>query len=414
MAKATTRRTNTRWIWIAAFVAIVLIFYGVHLATRTRLPVRVAVAARGNLETKKSTNGKVEPQQIFEAYAPFPGVVKALYVHEGDRVTQGKLLVSMDDSDARSRVATALAALKTAQASYGATMQGGTQEERLSLNGQLQRAVIDRDQAQHDLAALQKLEATGAASQSEVSAAQERLAADNSSLQVLQQRKTERYDAADLARAKASLADAQAAYAAAQQTESQANVRAPFPGTVYSVPVSQTEFVQQGGRLISMADMSKLQVRAYFDEPEIGSLRIGQPILIQWDALPGKLWHGHIIRVPSTIVNYNITRNVGEVLASIDDPDSRLLPETNVRVTVTVADLANVLTIPREALHIEDGANYVYTVRDGKLNRVPVNIDNLNLTEVQILSGLHEGDTVALGTTNGQPLGAGLPVEVVK
>jgi HlyD family secretion protein len=413
MAKATARRRNTAWIWITVSLAIVIIFYGVHLATRTRLPVRAAVVSRSNLETRTPTTGKVEPQHNFEAHAPFPGIVKTLYVHEGEQVPQGKLLLSMDDSDARSRVATALAALKTAQAAYGATMQGGTQEERLTLNGELQKAIIDRDQAQHDLDALQKLEATGAASPGEVSSAKERLATDNSSLQVLQQRKTGRYDAAEISRAKASLADAQAGYDAALQIESQANVRAPFAGTVYSLPVSRTEFVQQGSRLLSLTDMSKLQVRAYFDEPDIGRLQVGQPITILWDARPGQVWHGHIMRVPSTIVNYG-TRNVGEVLVSIDDPDGRLLPDTNVRVTVTVANLSNVLTIPREALHIEEGTNYVYRIRNGQLERVPVQVGNFNLADQQILSGLKEGDTVALGTTNGQPLGAGLPVEIEK
>ncbi|MBT9329782.1 efflux RND transporter periplasmic adaptor subunit [Paracidobacterium acidisoli] len=413
MARAKARRINTAWIWLISAVAILIIFYAVHLATRSHLPILTAVASRNNLETQTSTNGKVEPQVNFEAHAPFPGVIKTLYVHEGEQVAKGKLLLSMDDTDARSRVATALAALRTAEVGYQSTVQGGTQEERLSLNGDLEKARIDRDQAQQDVQALQKLQLTGAASASEVNAAKERLAADNSSLQVLQQRKSNRYDPADLARAKASLDDAQAAYAAAQEQVNQANVRAPFAGTVYSLPVSGTEFAQQGSLLLSLADLAKLQVRAYFDEPEIGRLKVGQPIVIHWDARPTRVWHGHVLRVPSTIITYG-TRNVGEVLVSIDDADGLLLPNTNVRVTVTVASLADVLTIPREALHIEQGSTYVYRIDNGKLNRIPVNVGTLNLTEVQITSGLKEGDIVALSTTNGQPLGDGLPVEVVK
>jgi HlyD family secretion protein len=413
MARTTSgSRKRTAWLWITTAVAILIIFYAVHLATRSKLPVLASTVVRNNLETRTSTNGKVEPQFNYEAHAPFPGVIRALYVHEGEQVPKGKLLLSMDDTTARSQVAAALAALRTAQAAYDATLNGGTQQERQSLNGELQKAVIDRDQAQQDLQALQKLQATGAASPSEVSSAQERLAADNSSLQVLQQRKSNPYGTPDIERAKADLANAQQAYAAAQQVVSQANVRAPFAGTVYSLPVSNTEFAQGGSLLLSMADLSKLQVRAYFDEPEIGSLKVGQPVVIVWDALPKAFWHGHVMRVPSTIITYG-TRNVGEVLISIDDPDGKLLPDTNVRVTVTIANLANVLTIPREALHIEQGSTYVYRIRNGILDRVPVVVGNLNLTEVQITSGLKEGDVVARETTNGQPLGDGLPVEVV-
>jgi HlyD family secretion protein len=385
------------------------------LETRTRVPVRTAVVVRGELKKTIPTNGKVEPQPQanFEAHAPFAGLIKALYAHEGQKVSQGTLLVSMDDIDARARLATALAALKTAQGSYNTLLQGGTQEEQISLNGELSKAQIDRDQAQHDLAALRQLQLTGAASASEVAAAQERLDSDNASLAVLQQRKTQRYGASDLSRTKAAVADAQAGYAAAQQVVNQANVRAPFTGTVYLIPVSRTEYVQQGDLLLEMADLTKMQVRAYFDEPEIGSLHVGQSVTIQWDAQPLKTWHGHIARVPSTIITYT-TRNVGEVLVTIDDAHDDLLPNTNVRVTALVANQPDALNIPREALHTENGRSYVYRVQHGVLQRTPIVVGNINLTQVGIVSGLKEGDVVALGSTNGQPIGDGVPIQEVK
>jgi HlyD family secretion protein len=318
----------------------------------------------------------------------------------------------MDDTDARSHLATARAALRGAEANWQSAQQGGTAEERLSLQGELQKATIDRDQAQHDLEALQKLEASGAASPSEVNAAKQRLDADNSSIQNLQQRQSSRYNTAELAHAKANLDDAQAAYQAAQEALNQAVVHAPFAGTVYSLPVSRTEYVQQGERLLSMADLNKLQVLAYFDEPEIGNLALGQPATIVWDARPDQKWHGKVLRLPSTIITYG-TRNVGEVLVSVDDADGALLPDTNVRVTITTANESNVLTVPRDALHIEQGASYVYLVENGSLRRVPVTVGKLNLVSVQIISGLKSGDTVALNSTNGQPLTDGAPVRIV-
>lgn len=377
--------------------------------------MRTAVAERSDLRKTIPTNGKVEPQPQanFEAHAPFAGLIKALYVHEGQKVSKGTLLLSMDDTYARTRLASALAALKSAQDTYNATVQGGTQEEQLSLNGELSKAQIDRDQAQHDLEALRKLQSTGAASASEVAAAQERLDVDNASLAVLTQKKTQRYDAADLSRAKAELADAEAGYAAAQQVENEANVHAPFAGTVYLIPVSRTEYVQQGDLLLQMADLSKMQVRAYFDEPEIGDLHEGQPVTIEWDAKPLKTWHGHIARVPSTIITYT-TRNVGEVLVTIDDADDDLLPNTNVRVAALVADEQNVLNVPRDALHTENGKPYVFLVKGDTLHRTSIGVGAINLTQVEIKSGLKEGDVVALNSTNGQPIGDGVPIVEVK
>jgi HlyD family secretion protein len=408
-------RSNTAWIWILTVVGLIVVFYGVHLLTRGKLPIRVAAATVGPLTKTVASNGKVqpEPQVNFEAHAPYPGIVSAMYVHAGERVAAGQLLLAMDDTEARARAASAFAALKGAEDAWQAAQHGGTQEERLSLAGELDKAKIDRDQAQRDLDALQRLETSGAASPSEVSAAQERLAADTSSIQVLEQRQTDRYDTADLAHAKATLDEAQTAYQAAEDALQHAIVHAPFAGTVYSLPVARTEYVNQGDLLLSMADLRQLQVLAYFDEPEIGDLAVGQPATIVWDARPSQIWHGHILRLPSTIITYT-TRNVGEVLLSIDDADGNLLPDTNVRVTITVADESNVLTVPRDALFPEGGSTYVYRVEGNMLHRIPVTVGNLNLVAVQIVRGLKAGDVVALTTTNGQPLSAGVPVKIMQ
>jgi len=381
--------------------------------TRGSLPIRVAEATVANLTSTVATNGKVEPQLNDEAHAPFAGIIQTLNVHEGEKVHAGQLLLAMDDSEAKARLATAEAALKGAQFSYQTAKSGGTQEERNSLKGEIEKAQIDQNVAQQNLAALVKLQSSGAASASEISAAQTRLAADTSSLQVLQQRLTDRYGNDYVAHAAATLDQAEEADKAARDALNQAIVHAPFSGTVYSLPVSRTEYVNQGDRLLSIADLSKLQVRGYFDEPEIGKLQIGQPVTIVWDARPSETWHGHISRLPSTIITYG-TRNVGEVVIAIDDADDALLPDTNVRVTVTVANVSNVLLVPRDALHIEQGSPFVYRKEGNSLHRVRVTIGVLNLTEVQITSGLKAGDIVALGTTNAQPLSDGVPVKVVQ
>ena len=159
------------------------------------------------------------------------------------------------------------------------------------------------------------------------------------------------------------------------------------------------------------ADLHHLRVRAYFDEPEIGRLAVGQSIQIKWDAKPELSWQGHIIRIPSTIITYG-TRNVGEVLVQIEDADGELLPDTNVTVTVTTEREANALTIPRDALHPEGGKTYVYKVVGDQLVRTPVVTGTPSLTQAPILSGLKEGDWVATGTTNGVPLQEGIPIQV--
>lgn len=414
MTEAARQKINRRLLWIGAVLVLFLVFYGVRAATRQRLTLRAAEVTRGDLVSQISTNGKVEPQVNFEAHSPFSGTVKALEVHEGDKVPKGKLLLQMDDTEARARLASAVAALKGAQASYDAMLRGGTQEERLSVTSDLNKTKTARDQAVRDLAALEQLQKTGSASENEVSAAKQRLDAANASVTTIEQRQGSRYSTADLDHGRASLADAQAAYVAAEEVINQSNVRAPFAGTVYSLPVSRTEFVDQGKLLLQMADLTKIQVRAYFDEPELGKLAVGQPIKIIWDAKAGHVWHGHIARIPSTIINYNGTRNVGEVLVAVDDSEGSLLPNTNVTVTVTTQNEKNVLTIPREALHTENGKSFVFVVRDEKLHRTPVVLGTINLTQVGIVGGLNEHDVVALSSTNGQPLIDDAPSRIVQ
>lgn len=395
------------WAITAAVVLLAVIL--ARYMTRSVVTVRMAAAGPGELISTVSTNGKVEPIHNFAAYSPRQGTVRAVYVHEGQKVAAGTLLLTLDDSQASSDVASARAAERGAQAQLQALKQGGTRSQQIALAGNIAKTRAARDQAAATLATLQRLQKQGAASASEVANAQQTLAAENSSLQTLLQQQSKSYAPIDLEHAEANLANAKAAYSSSLDVLNRENVRAPFAGTVYSVLVRPTDFVQAGDRLLQMANLREMQIRAYFDEPEIGKLKIGQPVTIVWEAEPGRVWHGHVMRTPTTIVGYG-TRNVGEALISVDDANEELLPNTNVTITVTLLDLHNVLLIPREALKLDDDGNYVYQVVNGHLRRTPVKIGSLNLTEVQILSGLSQGDIVALSAPDGSPLRAGLAV----
>ncbi len=155
----------------------------------------------------------------------------------------------------------------------------------------------------------------------------------------------DRYGTVDLSAQRAQVAQAQANLAAAQSGFANVDVHAPFAGTVYSLPVAQYDFVQAGQPLINVADLNRLQIRAYFDEPEIGKLSFGQPVIITWEAKPNMVWHGHVEQAPTTVITYG-TRNVGECLITVDDARGDLLPNTNVTVKVTTAEHKNVLSVP--------------------------------------------------------------------
>lgn len=406
-------RNNSYLIWSALLILVVAIVFTVRRLTRERVGIRTATVTFQNLDSSTSTNGKVEPIHEYQAHAAFPGVVQKLYVGVGDKVVAGTLLAKMDDSEIKARLAASALSISSARVGLNTTEENGSQEERVALANDISRAKMQQQQAASDLAALKQLQQKGAASAGEVASAQQRLDTATSSLDGMTARTKNRFSPAEIDRAKQQLVNAQADQAAAQNSYAGANIHSPISGTVYSVPVSEYDYVPAGEDLIDIADLNLIQIRAYFDEPEIGKLAEGQPVKIVWDAKPLKTWHGHIEQVPTTVIAYG-TRNVGECLITVDDARGDLLPNTNVTVTVTTSQHNNVLSIPREALHTNGAQNYVFRIVKNKLVRTQVQIDAVNLTRVEIKSGLKENDVVALSATSNRDLTDGMLVKPVE
>ena len=401
----------------------ILILLIIKFFSKDIVEIRVSEVTRQNLVSSVSTNGKVEPIDEFPAHAAVPGVVEKLYVSLGQKVKAGDLIVRMSDSGASARIAAATASLRSAEVAAHDMQQGGTQDERIAMAGDLSRAQLQQKQAASDVESLRQLQQKGAASAAEVAAAEQRLLSANSTLHSLQQRSTERYSSGERDRAQAQIADAKAALDSARAGYDQTNIRSPISGSVYSLPVSEYDFVAAGEDLMDIADLNRIQVRAYFDEPEIGALSPGQAVKIVWDAKPDRVWHGHIELAPTTVIAYG-TRSVGECIITVDDARGDLLPNTNVNVTVTTKQLFNAVSIPRQALHIEGGSTFVYRVIGGKLVSTPVQFGAVNLTRVtsagrsgdwvEITSGLTEKDIVALTATNNRDLTNGLAIKIVE
>lgn len=375
--------------------------------------VRVTTVERGPIRSLISTNGKVEPLENFEAHSPAPTTVKRLLVKEGDHVHKGQLLLQLDDADLSSQAARAQAQIKAAQADESDLSTGGTREEVITLEAQLIKARTARDDAQRNLDAYRRLQQQGAASPAEVQQAQETLQRADADVTLLEQKKKDRYSQPEAARVEAQGTEAQAAYAAAEDALRKSSVRAPFDGVVYSVPVKQGAFVQTGDLLLQVGNLSRMLVRTFVDEPDIGRLAVGQKVEVTWDALPGRIWNGSVSTVPST-VKLRGSRNVGEVTCAVDNHDLRLLPNVNVGVSVIVAEDRDVLTLQREAVRNDDSKPYVYQIMDGRLARHEVEVSLQNLTKVEITGGLEEHAQVVLSSADAKPLIDGARVKAVQ
>ena len=403
------RRRLLTVIVIAA--AAVLLFSGWMRLRNVVSPVRADQVTRQTIASVISTNGKVEPIRNFAAHAPAPAVVKNVYVQAGDRVKAGQFLLQLDDADARAQAAKALSQVRAAEADLQAAQSGGSHQEVLTTRADLQKAQAERDDAQRSLAAVEHLQQSGAAAPAEVEAAQSRLTKANADVQLLQSR-LKGSSSPEMAKAEANLTQARAAYSAAHDLLNNLNIRAPFAGTVYQVPVRASAYVNGGEVLLQMANLEKVQVHAFVDEPEIGRLALGEKVEITWDAIPERVWAGTVTRLPASVATVG-TRTVGETITDIDNSDHKLLPDVNVNVNIVTAQQDNALTVAREAVHDLNGKRYVYKIVNHKLQAQEVQIGISSLTHVQIIQGLSDGEQIALGSLNGAPLRNGMEVKVV-
>lgn len=402
-------RPSRRW-WITALPVLAA---AIVLASVWRrddpVPVRTAVVEQTAIRSVISTNGKIEPVNNFEAHAPAATSVHRVLVREGDSVKKGQLLLVLDDADARAQAARAQTLMKAAQADLSAVERGGNQEEVLNLDAQFVKARTDRDSAQRNLDALKRLEQQGAASAGEVREAENGLARTDAQLTLLQQKQTKRYSKPEVARVEAQRADAQATYDAVQDVVAKSNVHAPFDGIVYSLAAKQGGFVAAGDLLLQVADLRKVRVRAFVDEPDVARLAQGNPIEISWDAIPGRVWQARVSEIPSTVKLHG-ARNVGETTCIVDNKDLKLLPNVNVGVTVVTAAHDSVLVVPREAVRTDDTKPYVLLVVGHELKRRDVETSLSNLTQVEVTRGLSARDVIAINSSNGKPIGDGTQV----
>jgi HlyD family secretion protein len=155
------------------------------------------------------------------------------------------------------------------------------------------------------------------------------------------------------------------------------------------------DHVNRGDLLARIGEVDRIRVRVFVDEPDLGRVAEGQPVLLTWDGLPGRQWQGEVERLPAEVKELG-SRTVGEVHCAVENPQHELLPNMNLNVEIITQSKDEVLTLPREAVVSEASARYVYRMVDGTLERQTVRTGILNPTRAEIVEGLEEGVEVAL------------------
>ncbi len=420
------RRLRNRIVIFLVLAAIVA-FALVRLSGRQPVAKISAVApVRENLVSSISSNGKVEPIAPFVVRAQLDTFVEKVSVVEGQAVKKGRLLLELNVKDATAQLADARSKLLRAEDDLRAATAGGRSDEAAKTEGQLAAALALRDRLQRNHDSLERLIAQQAATKDELAANDLELAKANAQVRQLTAAKQEFEHDVKLDANQKSLQVEQlrSAVAALGEKVRDGRIVAPADGTLYSLgrtaeglPLKAGDYVKVGDLLAEMADLHRVRVRAFIDEPELGGLEPGEPVRITWDALPNRTWMGKTQVIPKQVVPRG-ARSVGELLCEVNNDKLELLPNINVNVRINSRERINVLTVPRGAVEAQGGQRFVFVVLRnalgvGKatLEKREIHVGIADATNYEVLGGLQEGEMVAL--PGDVDLKDGMPVKIV-
>ncbi len=407
-------------------IVIFLVLAAAAVIVLVRLTGRQPVAkisavtpVRENLVSSISSNGKVEPIAPFVVRAQLDTFVEKIGVVEGQSVKKGQLLLELNVKDAAAQLAEARSKLLRAEDDLRAARAGGRSDEAAKTEGQLAAAVALRDRLQRNHDSLERLIAQQAATKDELAANDLDLAKANAQVKQLTAAKQEFEHGVKLDANRTTLQVEQLRSEVAALEEKVRDVRivAPAAGTLYSLPAKAGVYVRVGELLAEMADLHKIRVRAFIDEPELGGLEPGEPVRITWDALVNRTWMGKTQVIPKQVVARG-ARSVGELLCEVNNDKLELLPNINVNVRINSRERINVLTVPRGAVEAQGGQRFVFVVLRnalgvGKatLEKREIRVGIADATNYEVLGGLQEGEMVAL--PGDVDLKDGMPVKIV-
>lgn len=390
---------NAKRKWIILGLAVVLgLVVLVLLAERTPPPaVEIVSVTREDLTAAITSNGKVEPIAPTTARAQFATFVTEVNATEGQAVHKGQFILSLDAADMRAQLSHAKADLLAAETDLQNAKTGGPPDEVAQLRGNLENAQTEVANLERTQKNLEQLLARQAATQDEVAQNQVALATARANLQTLQNKSAALAQRSSVNAESAGLRvkQAQDQVAALSEKVRSATVTATMDGTLYSLPVRKGDFVKVGDVLAEMADLHHVQVRAFVDEPDLGSLAADQSVEVKWDAMPNRMWTGKIEQAPKQVVARG-SRSVGEVLCSVDNDKIELLPNVNVEVRILVHEDHGVLVIPRGAVRFDSGQHFVFAYNDGEVHRREIKIGAASTSKYELISGLSLGDRVAI------------------
>jgi len=422
-------------IALAVLVAAVLVAVMVVRQQAGYTKVYTATLTREDLSTVISGTGQIKPTNYVNVGATAMGRVTHLYVKEGDRVTKGEVVATIENVQQEASVNGQRAAISAA----GTDILSDVAAEKTA-QANVEHAQADLEQKKLDWDRAQALYKDGIMAKQDFDA--KKAAYDLDVASVAQA-------VAQLNQAKANTDSARghmqtqvATLRANQDMLNRTIAVAPFNGVVTNEPVREGETVvegiqnTEGSTLMTIADMSVVTAEVKVDETDIVNVQLGQPAEVTVDALPNKVFKGHVTLVgdqallrSTGVATSQSTTGTEEVkdfkvVVTLDNPSDELRPGLSCTAKITTAHKTNVLALPIQALTMYDPASTtaksgsgvqaasnttkpnpvqgVFVMQKdphGRLRAkfVPVTTGITGATDIEVLSGLSGGEEIVIG-----------------
>ncbi|TWI60500.1 HlyD family secretion protein [Pseudoduganella lurida] len=378
---------------VAAFAAAVGSWQaGEHSVGAARL--RIAEVTRGTLVRDAAVNGRIVAAISPTLYSTAPSSTVTLQVRAGDTVKKGDVLATLESPDLADE-------LKKEQSSYQelaaevARQQILARKQKLLAQRDADTAEIERLSAQRTLERYDSVANEGVVAKIDYQKAKDALhAAEIRAKHATQASTLEQDDVtlalqtktAQLARQKLSLANA-------QRRVDELTVRAPVDGFVGTLNVANRSVVQANTPLMTLVDLSALEVELEVPETYVTDLGLGMraEITVNGATATGKL----------SALSPEVVKN--QVLARVRfdgaQPDG-LRQSQRVQARLLIDEKRNVLTLPRGPFMEAEGGRYAYRLQDGVAVRTPIRVGATSIGAVEILGGLQQGDRVVIAGTD--------------
>jgi HlyD family secretion protein len=376
---------------LAAGAALVQTWSGSsHSVNAARL--RIADVTRGTLIRDAAVNGRIVAAVSPTLYSTSPSTV-TLQTHAGDTVKKGDVLATLESPDLTDE-------LKREQATYQelaaevARQQILARKQKMLAKRDADTAEIDRLSAQRTLerydsvsnegvvAKIDYQKAKDALQAAEIRARHASQAAELENDNVVLELKTK---SAQLERQKLNLANA-------QRKVDELTVRAPVDGFIGTLSVPNRSVVPANAPLMTLVDLSALEVELEVPETYVADLGLGMAAEIQ---VGGGTARGKLSALSPEVVKNQVLARVRFVGAQ---PEG-LRQSQRVSARLLIDEKPNVLMLPRGSFVESEGGRYAYVLRDGVAVRTPIKLGATSVSSVEILSGLKQGDKVVISGT---------------